>query len=161
MHTPCLPAMSSPWTCYLRNTPSGPLGLSGIRRNQNAARPRRDFRAGRGRQIPKNSLLLSHSKRDCMTAFPNRLSTALRQSATRLPRTAGPVLLALRPLAPFCQRTQTLPFSTSYPLSVKRKMPPKKKTEEVKKVMLGRPGNNLKVCQLLSIRLCPGNIADR
>jgi hypothetical protein len=29
-------------------------------------------------------------------------------------------------------------------------MPPKKKTEEVKKVMLGRPGNNLKVGRVLS-----------
>lgn len=36
-------------------------------------------------------------------------------------------------------------FSTTSTLSVKRKMPPKKKTEEVKKVQLGRPGNNLKV----------------
>jgi hypothetical protein len=28
-------------------------------------------------------------------------------------------------------------------------MPPKKKGEEVKRVILGRPGNNLKVCSRL------------
>jgi len=36
-------------------------------------------------------------------------------------------------------------FSTTATSFTKRKMPPKKKGEEVKKILLGRPGNNLKI----------------
>lgn len=39
-------------------------------------------------------------------------------------------------------------FHTTAP-SFKKKMPPKKKAVEEKKVILGRPGNNLKVCLTL------------
>ena len=87
-----------------------------------------------------------------MNASPIRQSsTALRTSARTLTRTAGPVLYLAQPSTPLSIRVSSpVPkhFSTSLPLSVKRKMPPKKKTDEVKKVMLGRPGNNLKVCLL-------------
>jgi hypothetical protein len=36
-------------------------------------------------------------------------------------------------------------FTTSSPLHIKKRMPPKKQAQAEKKVLLGRPGNNLKV----------------
>lgn len=57
--------------------------------------------------------------------------------AARQPRVASP------PPATLHFRT----FHVAQPAQAKKKMPPKKKVVEDKKVILGRPGNNLKVCE--------------
>jgi len=37
------------------------------------------------------------------------------------------------------------PFSSTVPLNIKKRMPPKKAAAQEKKILLGRPGNNLKI----------------
>jgi obg-like ATPase 1 len=48
---------------------------------------------------------------------------------------------ALRPLTPSSYR----PFSSTAQLNIKKRMPPKKAAAQEKKILLGRPGNNLKI----------------
>ena len=63
-----------------------------------------------------------------------------------LDRLSTSLLFIHRPLPPsrctfnFCRY-----FSSSSPLSVKKRMPPKKAPVQEKKVILGRPSNNLKI----------------
>ena len=58
----------------------------------------------------------------------------------------------LRPPFPSFYR----PFSSTAPLNIKKRMPPKKAAAQEKKILLGRPGNNLKIgiVGLFSALLC-------
>lgn len=91
-------------------------------------------------------IFLTTSEKRCMSSRP--LVTSLRPTRSSLIFNASTaVVFFLRPVAS-SSFPQVLhrPFSTSFtPCAKLKKMAPKKKVVEEKKIRLGRPGNNLKV----------------